>query len=259
MDNIVKIKVIEVPTSRINVKSSKKTTPAILPGVSHTLAPPMDSFGQLVTGTSKSDYDKIMKDEINPPEYMEFFSKLTIKISEGGKELNLSIPKHLLMYNLAKKIKTVASEKEVVNPSVHRYYIVDENAQALKKLSGIQIKTRAYKLFAEMSPNDARDFLVLYGKDSKSVNDDIVQAKLGELIESDAEKFVSLYEDNNKEVKIVLQKLTRMNILRKEGKSYFYGDEGEAVFLGATQEMAVEFLKDPENQELYIALISELK
>jgi hypothetical protein len=110
-----------------------------------------------------------------------------------------------------------------------------------------------------MSPEDVRDFLVLYGKDPKSVSDDIAQAKLGEFIETDAEKFITLFKDNNKEIKINLQKLARAGVVRKENKAYFYGEEGDAVFLGPTEEMAVEFLKNPENQELYITLITQVK
>jgi hypothetical protein len=71
MENIVKIRVIDIPTSRINVKSSKKTTAAILPGVSHTLAPAMDGFGRIITGTTEKDYNELMSKEVNPPSYSE--------------------------------------------------------------------------------------------------------------------------------------------------------------------------------------------
>jgi hypothetical protein len=258
MDRVVKIKVVEIPTSRINVKSSKKMTPGILPGVRHTLAPAMDKFGRLITGTTKEEYDKIMKGEINPPSFNEFFERISVKIDENGKDLNLSMPKHQLIYNFIKKLKQVADEKENVNPALHKFYIEDEDEKALKKLDTIKDKTKAYKIFASMSPEESRDMLVLYGKNASSSSDDVVQAKLGELVETNPSKFISLYNDNNREVKINLEKLTNKGVIRKEGKAYFYGDEGEAIFLGSTKEMAVEFLKDSENQELYIALISEL-
>jgi hypothetical protein len=84
-------------------------------------------------------------------------------------------------------------------------------------------------------------------------------AKLGEYIELDPQKFISLYKDENREVRINLHKLTRKGILRKENGAYFYGEKDDnPVFLGATEEMAIVKLIDPENQDLYVTLISQL-
>lgn len=260
MGQIVKIKVVEVPTSIINVKSGKATTSKILPGVYQTISPGMDSFGRIVTGVDSEQYIKIMTEEgkeIVP--YSKFFENFCIKISDSGKELDLSIPKHQLMYALAKVSPRVAKNKLELNPAVHTFYIEDEDKEALTKISSIQSKRKAYSLFAEMSPNEMRDFLILFGKESSNVNDAVAEAKLGELIEVNPDRFVKYYNDVNKEVKIVLRKLTNKGIVRKEGKAYFYGDEGEAVFLGSTEELAIVFLGEPKNQDLYIALLGLLK
>jgi hypothetical protein len=259
MEQIVRVKPIQIPTSRVNIKSIEKTTSGILPGVSHTLAPVLDSFGRVKTGTNEEDYAKIMEKETNPPPFNDFYSKLSFRIGEDGRELNLSISKHKLIYNFLLTLKTVAKEGEKINPSIHKYFIEDENEKAIKQLGTIQAKKEAYSMFDKMSPKDVRDFLVLYGKDASTVSDDVAQAKLGELLENDPKRFTTLFNDNNKEIRINLQKLSREGIVRKEGSSYFYGDKGEnPVFLGATEEMAVVFLNDDENQELYISLISQI-
>ena len=260
MGPIVKIKVVEVPTSIMNVKSSKATTPKILPGVYHAISPCLDSFGRMVTGVTSEEYNKIMStDAGNPIPYNEFYTNFCVKISDSGKELDLSIPKHKLMYALLKTSKEVASNKEEINPAVHTFYIEDENEEAVKKLTAIQSKKEAYSLFAEMTSKEVRDFLVLFGKSSDNVSDKVAEAKLGEMIDVNPEKFIKLYNDVNKEVKINLRKLVQKGIIRKEGKAYFYGEEGEAIFLGSTEELAIVYLGEANNQDLYISLLTELE
>jgi hypothetical protein len=260
MGQIVKLKVVEVPTSIMNVKSSKGTTPKILPGVNHSISPSLDSFGRMNTGVTSEEYMKIMSaDGGEPIPYQKFYTNFCIKVSDKGKDLDLSIPKHKLMYALLKISKEVAKNKAEVNSAVHTFYIEDENEEALKKLSSIEAKKVAYSLFSEMAPSEIRDFLVLFGKDVSNVSDKVAEAKLGELIEINPGKFTKMFKDVNKEVKINLRKLVANGIVRKEGPVHFFGEEGEAVMLGSTEELAMAFLTDAKNQDLYISLLQNLE
>lgn len=257
----VKLEVVQVPASRMDVKSGKKFTKKILPGVSHALAPGMDRYGRVVTGCTEEEYDEIMEGDLGvsePLSYPQYFRNFCVKVTADGKELNLEIPEHQLIYRFLKTLPEVAKSKKLVNSSVHNFYLIDEEAEAEKQLSEIDFKMKAYSYLNDMSAEDIIEFLVLYGKEYRNVSPSLAKAKLGELIETNPERFITLYQDNSREVKIKLRMLQRIGIIRKEGPAYFYGAEGDAIMLGASEELAIAFLSEMKNQELYISLIKML-
>jgi hypothetical protein len=260
--SIVKLEVVLVPNSTTDVKSSKKMTPKILPGVTHTLAPVLDKYGRIVTGCTEEKYKEIIANDMGstePLSYFDFYKNFFVKVTSKGKELNLDVPKHKLIYEFLKTQPDVANNGEKVNSSKHFFYLIDKEEEAKSKLSSIDFKMKAYSYLNEMGSEDIGSFLVLYGKDFRNVSPALSKAKLGELIEKDPAKFISLYEDNNREVRTNLRKMVLHSIVRKEGPAHFYGDEGDAIFLGGSEELAVEFLKENKNQDLYINLLKVLE
>jgi hypothetical protein len=253
----VKLEVVDVPNSTMDVKSSKGTTKKILPGVQQTLAPVLDNFGRRKTGVTAKEYEEIIAEDnsgTEPLSYSEFYLRLAVKVSDQGKEFDLSIPKHKLIYKFLLTLPEVAKNKKDVNTAVHTYYLVDEEAEAETQLSKIDLKMKAYSYLNEMSSEDIVEFLVLYGRDTRNTSSSLAKAKLGDYIENDPQKFISLYEDNNREVRLKLRQMVLHRVIRKEGPAHFYGEEGDAIFLGGSEELAVEFLKQDKNQELYLNL-----
>lgn len=258
----VKLEVVEIPNSTMDVKSSKGKTKKILPGVTQTLAPVMDSFGRIVTGVTEEKYNEIMshdKSVTQPISYIDFYRNFCVKVTDKGKMLDLTVPKHQLIYEFLKTSPDVAESSKKVNSSIHTYYLVNEEAEAEMKLSKIDLKMKAYTYLNEMSSEDIVDFLVLYGKDTRSISPALAKSKLGEYIETDPRKFIERYEDNNRQVRTNLRKMITTGIIRKEGPAHFYGDEGDAIFLGGSEELAVEFLKETKNQDLYRNLLEILE
>lgn len=258
----VKLAVVDIPNSTMDVKSSKGKTKKILPGVTQTLAPVMDSFGRIVTGVTEEKYNEIMSHDqsvTQPIAYVDFYRNFCVKVTDKGREFDLSIPKHQLIYEFLKRCPDVAESSKKVNSSIHTYYLVDEEAEAEKKLSKIDMKMKAYTYLNEMSSDDIVDFLVLYGKDTRSISPALAKSKLGEYIETNPSVFIERYEDNNRQVRTELRKMVVKGIVRKEGPAHFYGNEGDAIFLGGSEELAVEYLKEIKNQELYRNLLEILE
>lgn len=255
----VKLEVVDIPASTINVKSGRKFTKKILPGVSQTLAPAMDKFGRVITGTNEKDYTEIMaKDDTiaEPLSYKDFYRNLAVKVTDKGKDFDRSIPKHELTYRMLLTLPEVAMNKDEVNSSIHDFYLVDEETEAKEKLTTMDSKIKAFGYLNQMTPEDIKDILFLYGINTLTSSDSLAKAKIGEKIEEDAKTFISLFEDNGRSHRILLRKLLAKNIVRKEGGAYFYGEQGDnPILIGGTEELAVEFLKDVKNQDLYISLL----
>lgn len=257
----VRVEVVNVPTSYLDVKSGKAKTKKILNGVSQSVDPFLDRNGRVVTGVTKAQYDEIIKDDDDisePLTYREFYSKFSIKIDNQGLDLDLSIPKHKLMHALLLASPDVSNDEKSVNTAIHTFLLRDEEQEATKIMSAIESKMTAYSYMSNMNPAAIKGILVLYGKDASEVSDVLAKAKLGEFIEKNPKKFIAIYEDNNKVFKINLQRLVNGKILRKDGRAYYYGEDGDAIFLGGNEELAVQFLKDDKNQELYVQLLQIL-
>jgi len=256
MQRIVKIEIAEMPASRRDIKSSTGKTTKLMAGASLGLAPVIDrKLGKMVTGTTRDEFKELFPDE----NYDEYFKGFIVRLSTDGRLLDLSEPSHVIIYNLLKKHPWVCLDAKNYNPGIHRVIVSDEEAKAEARVKVADMRRKAYVAVDEMSSTEMRKFLYLFGIPSEEASDMVVRDKILELAEKDPEKFTKLYYDDNKATRMLLKTLESKAIVRKNGASYFYGNEEESIHLGANEEMAITFLDDSKNQELKIRLMSELE
>ena len=101
-----------------------------------------------------------------------------------------------------------------------------------------------------------RKCLRLYGHKSDTLDNEIVEQKLGELVDNDPVKFLLKWvENDSKETEFLISDGIAKNVVRKNKNIYKYGTET----IGHNLEEAVDFLDNIENQDIRLAIINEIK
>lgn len=226
-------------------------------GAKHTLTVVWDKHGMLNTGLTKEDEEKLGKElRADLDKYSPFWHDFQIVMTDRELVLDLDKPEDLLKYKVLMVHPKIS--KSLSDKNAYAEYVIHNQFEEARVTNSIaSIKTKAYILFAKLSQDQKADLLRLYGefKNTSSASPEIIDATLFKKIEEKPELFVQMVEDKNRDMKVFLKDLVTNNILKKNKSAYKYGTD----FLGHDEESTIDFLNDPENQSLKIALMQELK
>lgn len=249
----VRIEVVTVPNTSRDIKNKTGKSKKILPTILQTFAPVLGRDGHVKTGTTVKEFDELMAKDPMAGEisYKDYFSNLYVKVGIGGKDLDLTVTKDLLIFNFLQHDPEVCTDLSKLNPSKHVLIMIDKELEAEQKLTTAEAKMQAYAYLNEMDDESIKEFMYLYGK-NPDTSPKVAKATVAEHIESNPGKFVKMFEDSAREYKISFKKLFKAKIIEKRGGVYYYGED---VALGSTNEQVVEFLRSATNQELYINLL----
>jgi hypothetical protein len=107
-----------------------------------------------------------------------------------------------------------------------------------------------------MGISEMRKALRIFGYNPDSTGDSVVESNLYKIIESDPKKFLTVWADNkDREILFLLEDAVASNIIRKTKTTYKYGTD----VIGGTADDAIAYLKNPANQDLKIAITSQLE
>jgi hypothetical protein len=151
--------------------------------------------------------------------------------------------------------KVATSEIEKGNPNVE-FYIVDEEAKALKESEQFDYEMESYELIFKLSPEKKRQALRLFGKTGvDSLSESMVKAELIKESKKDAKMFISILSNKKLETRLLVEELLDYRILTRKGNYFMNGDD---VIANSTDE-AVEYFEDLKNQSVVLALQTKLK
>ena len=192
-------------------------------------------------------------------EYWAF--KLHIDIPKEGVTL---FPGTNIMDEL--KYKVLLNHREVANSLAEfnegkfpfaNYVMTSEEEEVAQTNKKLNLKLEAYSLFAKMTEADLSDFLVAFGKSvSRDSSLDLIKAKTGEIVESDPKAFINIIKGTDYKMTIFIKKCVRAGILKETGGKYVR--QGGDV-IGYSLGQVIDFLSNPENQEVYIMMKSQLE
>ena len=174
-----------------------------------------------------------------------------------GKDLILDTedPYDELRYLFLKRNKRVADGLSDRKATAN-YVIINEVEEAKELNKFNKQKRKALKEFDKLSFDDMRKCLRLYGHKSDTLDNEIVEQKLGELVDNDPVKFLLKWvENDSKETEFLISDGIAKNVVRKNKNIYKYGTET----IGHNLEEAVDFLDNIENQDIRLAIINEIK
>lgn len=127
------------------------------------------------------------------------------------------------------------------------FMIVDEEEEAKAINDRSRVKTLAFSEYNKMTVDEKRDCLMLYGQNYLTGSNEIVEARLFELMDESPTKFVRLWVDDKlKHTKVLIQKAVSKGVISRKGKSFFYG----SIPLGSTVDEAAVELDKGENAQL---------
>lgn len=205
------------------------------------------------TGMSKKELDELVKIGILPENTNKYFEEYQINLTSDMRIFDLDKLKDKLDYNILLTSPVVAKDKESINQHTIFYFHNDVD-QASKDTVKHKVKIKAYNYLEQMSPDEQRKMLILFGKQSALMSNDQVYNQIVQVIENNAAKFVSTFEDKSKLHRITLAQMIQVGIVKKSVNGYFAGD----IFLGRQEDEALEFLISPKNNETYVRLKDDL-
>lgn len=216
--------------------------------------------GQRYTGLNNKEDEKV-KEELEKVLHTDFsiaspfWDHFFIRLTEEDLVLNTDDPYDKLKYYFIKnhiKIKKSATE-----PNAGAYaVIINEDAVAQKKNIAFEIEQKSYAFLNQMSPDDIKNALRLYGINAEGTKEGLSKSKLIELVKADPKKFKTIWIDNpNRETQVTIEKALIKNIIRKTGLRYTYGTED----LGMGLEEAIRYLDNNKHQDIKIAILKQLE
>tara|TARA_R100000353_G_scaffold143960_1_gene103028 strand:+ start:96 stop:953 length:858 start_codon:yes stop_codon:yes gene_type:complete len=214
--------------------------------------------GVLNTGLTEED-ERRLEDKMNmSPGTLSRYNKdywtmFRIDVPKQGVVLNLAYPEDELKYLVLKAHQRVAnSEMERFDSPFAEYVMTSQEQEAKVENKKSKLKRKAYKVFSNMNTTEMRDVLKVMGKragDDASV--DFVESQLDKIVTDNPENFLSTVEDPTFKMRAFIDDCTSSRVLIKNGTKYQLPG-GDTV--GFTLEQTIEYLQNPDNQEVYLDL-----
>lgn len=194
----------------------------------------------------------------------------SVALIKGDTPFDLSKPLDYIRY------KVVLANKDIVCPSMrdlqdrpkatYRFVIVDEAESAKGANLKVNLKAKAYMVFGRISNDTEKMRLVIETLDGKKMapntKAEYLQARVGELIESNTKMFIHVATDPDIDTKVMLRKAVEKGVVTNRG-GYLYLKQGNVPLCGDGQEPtlsnAAAFINHPRNQEVKFAIEAGIK
>lgn len=171
-------------------------------------------------------------------------------------ELIMDNPVNQLKYKVLLAHTDVAnSELEKSKPGV-QFFIDDEELKAKEELKTLNFELEGMKLIIGFTPDEKKGALRLFGKIGlDTMSEDVASSYLMQEMKRDPKKFFDIVTDKEMKTKMFISELSERKILTRTGNMFKYGDD---IIANSTPE-CVEYLNDPKNQSVRLALETKLK
>lgn len=227
--------------------------------------------GNLATGMTDDDvkyYSKFFPGEdltptFNPEEPHKFWEseRFQIKLPNHTVIFDDKIPLQALQIKVLKASRFIAnSMKDVLDglcPDA-THVIFDEAEEIEGKAKKVEIKNTATELAMKMTLEEKINIIqIIDNKSLRHQSPNFVTVALDEIIENKSEQFVKIAKMDKTILYLqamVLEAIHRGHLRKEQGGSIMYMDEK----IGFDLDSAIEYLSNPDNQQLKIKILSKL-
>ena len=222
----------------------------------------MKGTGVLNTGLTEEDERRLENKMNMSPGTLSRYNKdywtmFKVDVPKEGTILDLAFPEDELKYMVLKAHQRVAnSEMERFDSPFAEYVMTSEEQEAKVVNKKSKLKRKAYKVFSNMSTTEMKDVLKVMGKragDDASV--DFVESQLDKIVTDNPQEFITTVEDPTFAMRAFIDDCIASRVLVKNGTKYQLPG-GDVV--GYTLEQTIEYLNNPDNQEVYLDLKGKL-
>lgn len=195
----------------------------------------------------------------------DYWGKYKIMIPKEGKILMLDNPKDELDYLTLKVNPKVANSlMEVADSPEASHYLSNIAKEAEVENTREKTERTAIKRYTQLSSKDMLDTLKIYNqlegrvsaKLTTSTPVDLIETTLYNSLKNDPEEFLRIVDDNSFKTRVLISDLVTARVLLKSGSKYIVHG-GDTV--GATLQDTIDFLDDPNNQDVLISLKGKLE
>lgn len=174
---------------------------------------------------------------------------------EHGSKYDPSAERDKLLIQIAKDSGYIASDKQSINPSVHRMYIRDEVAESTRVVQkGKRVHQALTKVYA-LTAQEQADFAFFMQKPVRGLTEEQINAYCVEVAMEKPDIVLKNLTDNDWKLRAFLEKCVQFGLIVQVGPSYKYGAE----VIGMDQDTAIAYFKRKENKELARLLAGKLK
>ena len=182
-----------------------------------------------------------------------FWTTFSVKLTARELILHTENPYDELQYLFLRKHRRVANGLSNVKPS-NDYILINKESEAEEANRINKIKRQAIIEFNKMSLDDMRKALRLYGYKGESMSTELVESKLFEIVETDPNRFFSIWVNNKtRNTQFLIEAAIAKNVIRKSRNIYYYGTD----IIGNSLEDAIAHLDDKGNQDLKLTILQE--
>jgi len=222
------------------------------------IAPYWTRSGRIYTGLEKDDEKRLgeeLGEDLSPNSNSEYWKNFFIRTS--GKDLYLDTEdpsdelKWLFLKNHKRVKSSFAEQKATAN-----FVLVNKDEEARKSNVYNKVRRDAIKAFDNLSPDEMRKCLRLYGHNGDTLSNEVAENRLFEIVEGNPQAFLDRWVNNTqREAEVLVEQAISRNIIRRNKNIYKYGTE----VIGHALRDTAEFLDNPKNQDVKIAIIKQIE
>ena len=218
-------------------------------------------FVKKVRYNENGDSEMILSNkEMEDPERDYFIAEDELIEVYSGKTFDLDNPLERNQWLAIKDNPVIAPEREakddkgilLIDGTKERYgradfYVVKEGEASQRRVSRIQMVTKAYTFIEQDSANGRLTKCKLLGKAMRNAPDTDVQDYLYTRAEKNPQEIIDLYTGSDQALKLMLIDAKDKNVIVNQSGIWMFSE----TMLGATDEACILYLKNPENQGIY--------
>lgn len=230
-----------------------------------------DSLGALRLNASPEELEALEKacqfkeGFLNPnlPDKENFWRKhkTRITISKEGLTLDLKNPQDYIKYIIAKSnfgFLVAPTWEKRLDKGTYKFALVDQEEELKTKAEEADITKDVWMAYGQISTSKVKMINVLKllhmgtaNKVGKNPNDDFLKTELKKFAENEPKKFITVVNDPDFTVKADILTAVENRAITKDGIKYYITGYPDAKM---TFEAMTEYLKNPENQDIYLEL-----
>ena len=224
-------------------------------GCNEDLAPYFTRTGRIYTGLTESDEQRLgEKLHLDLHSGSDFWKTFYVRTSGKDVFLNLEDPLDELKYLFLKNNKFVKNGISEFKATAN-FVLINQEAEAKEANAFGRIKRKAYAEMGKLSTQEMRQALRLFGFNAESLDAEVVEQKLADIVEGNPQKFLDNWVNNtSKDTEFLIKTAVAKNILRKNKTVYKYGTDT----IGYTLEDAISYLDNPEHQDVKRVIAREI-
>jgi len=220
------------------------------------IGPYFTRSGRIYTGLTPEDEVRIGTilgiDLRSSSEYWKDFF-----IRTAGKDLYLDTNdihdelKYIFLKNHKRVKNSILENKASAN-----FVLINKDEEAKRSNLYSKVKREAIKAFDDLTPEDMRKCLRIYGHNGDSMSNELVEKTLFDIVEGNPQGFVERWVNNPyKETEALIERAIAKNIMRRNKNIYKYGAE----IIGHNIGEVIAFLENAKNQDIKIAIMKQLE